>query len=646
MSVDVGAGGLGWMWLSHASAGEWGVAAAACGVSETVVRARVMQLARRLGIEHVGCDDAVVAAMVLPVFAAGQPPVPELWESLASGEHDLADSAHQAAAGRFDLASALLAGHGMSADAEQLYRAALDVLHRIGHALDDPQPVAVFGQLDHALLDPNVLDYWYHALQPPSHLASLPDRDLGPLHDGAHDTLFTCMPGDAALDAADWTSATGPGEAIPADAWDTTARDPRRAMDAAAQRTDGLDGPEEFDGAANTTAVTAVPAPPAGKRKRKRANSTPLVPVHAPRPRSRPSRGQHSDETILAGIRDTPEDTGINIAAQHISMETCGLASWLQYRSSQLGLDQATAVDVLRYIRANLDTVSLALVGKRAAALSCETPCPAFLTKRDVQVVATLLHYPDMTYVDIARLCDQSHQKMGQWVQGAGTRLGFDGKATDVMAYVRDADNRSLVLQLAGLTDTTIPHNLLRVAERQPLSERDQQVIATLLHHSDKSYRTIAVLYHYPVTTMEAWLEGLGTRLDTKVPRPKVVAYVRKDDNRARVLQLAGLTDTTISQNLLRVAERQPLSERDQQVIATFLHHPDWTLSNIASVYRYDRRTLALWLAEASHKLGVTGRTDSLVIYIRDARNRERVLWLAGLTDTSIPQNLIPNGIR
>ncbi|MEU9979526.1 hypothetical protein [Streptomyces sp. NPDC051014] len=568
MTVDagVGVGGLGGVWLDCAAVGEWGEAVAWCGVGEGVVRARVMQLARRLGIDHVGLDESYVAGVVLPVFVEGRPPVPELWERLCGGEFDWVDSVYLAAVGRVDLAVALLAGHGVGADALWLSSVAQGVLQAGGHRVEVMDPVAVFGQLYQALSDQSVLDLWHHTLLNPVLSETVPGPDPAPfpaadgsalsVHtDGTHAMSVPPAPEDPAVYAGAWTSAAGNGGGFPAGPGHATGPEAAGAMDVTAY------GPGGHGGPANTTAQTQAPdtagtaalAPP--PHKRKRVNPTDALPtaVHPPRPAHGLTR--HTDEIVLAGIRDTLQDMGIDPTAWRIHTSPASRTSWLVHGSSSLGLDGALPLGTLNFIRANMGTVAPALVGEQAADLVPETPVPAFLNEPDQQIIATLLHHPDRIYTDILNLYNLSFTSMSRRMEALGQQLGVDKKPSEVVAYVRDPENRERVLHLAGLTEATIAQHLLPVGQPEPLTERDRQVIATLLHHPDRTHLAIAALYHIPQSTVQAWVRNLGCRLGGKRTAAKVVQYVRATENREKMLGLAGLTETTITSHLLLVRD-------------------------------------------------------------------------------------------
>ncbi|MEU9979532.1 hypothetical protein, partial [Streptomyces sp. NPDC051014] len=572
MTVDVGAGadGLGGLWLRYAAAGEWGAAAGVCGVGEGVVRAWVMQLAHRLGVDHVGGDEAGVAGEVEPWFVEGRPPVPELWKRLCSGELDVVDSVYLAAVGRFDLAEALLTRQGLSADPVWLTDTAVRVLRAGGYLVVDGDPTVVLGQLYRALADQSVVDHWHTAL----HTPSLPDPltfwdphaltgwntewDAGTGSSNPHNTLHAPLPGDPAPHTRTWTTGTGHTGGAPVGWENRTGPDTAEAMDTTAYE------PGAPNISANTTTQTQTEAdaadttaiPASASRKRKRANPTDALPtaVHAPRPAS--ERTQHIDETILAGIRDTPRKAGIAATARHLRMTPMSLTNWLNATSSSLGLDNASGLDTLKHIRVNMADIAPGRVGKQPADLTPDTPAPALLTELDKQVVATLLHHPDKSYLDIALLCNHPPYRMQRWLEGVGQRLGVDKVATDVVAHVRDGKNRARVLHLAGLTDTTIPQHILPTAAKKPLSELDRQVIATLLHHPDENPHQLSVRYHYDMSTMNHWLKGLGRKLPTTGKASEMVAYVRDAANRELMLATAGLTETTIAQHLIPTGQR------------------------------------------------------------------------------------------
>ncbi|MEU9979572.1 hypothetical protein [Streptomyces sp. NPDC051014] len=304
-----------------------------------------------------------------------------------------------------------------------------------------------------------------------------------------------------------------------------------------------------------TETTTAPQAPPTSTSKRKRAKRD-KHPTAASTPKP------NTDESILAGIRDTdPEGTLFN-TARRMRIKPGSLTSWLQRRSPALGLNEKTPSDALKFIRANLDTVSVALVGKRAAELTRASSPSAHLAQHDKRVIATLLHHPDMTIGSIARLYNQRPEKIRQWVEGVGTALGVDEKAPKIMDHVRHADNRASVLQVTGLTVTTIPQNLIETGKPKPLNTRDKQVIATLLHHPYDSYPAIAEHYQQRTTTLQSWLIGLATRLAISSEPAKIVIWVRDGDNRADLLRLTGLTETTIAQNLIETGSYMPSDER------------------------------------------------------------------------------------
>ncbi|MFC8958052.1 hypothetical protein ACFT8P_36380, partial [Streptomyces sp. NPDC057101] len=85
------------------------------------------------------------------------------------------------------------------------------------------------------------------------------------------------------------------------------------------------------------------------------------------------------------------------------------------------------------------------------------------------------------------------------------------------------------------------PDNLpvLPTGEARELTERDQQVIGTLLTHPEMSITQIAQHYRHYQQAVRQWVEHLGRALGVPIKAAEVAKHVRT--NRETVLTQAGM---------------------------------------------------------------------------------------------------------
>ncbi|MEU9704454.1 hypothetical protein, partial [Streptomyces sp. NPDC047981] len=389
--------------------------------------------------------------------------------------------------------------------------------------------------------------------------------------------------------------------------------------------------------APDTAGGDPVPGPSGRPRKRKADTDLPAVVLHDPRPSSK--RTREKDEQILAGINAAPAGS-IADTARHMNMDPKTLNSWLQQRTSQLGLDSGTTnAQTLRYIRDHMDAVAVGMIGKRANDLApYETPCPKILDERDKQVIATLLHHRTLNITDLANEYRHPKQTLKQWVERLGKNLRVPGTAGEVMAHVRDNPDEALRqagLDISDITTLTIPSG--EVAGPTP---RDKQVIATLLHHPTLNITDLANKYQHPRRTLEDWVAGLGLSLRVPGTAGEVMAHVR--DNPDEALRQAGLTSSDIATLTIPTGEVAGPTPRDKQVIATLLHHRTLNITDIARHYGQPGQTLKNWVAGLGKNLRVPGTAGDVVTYVRD--NPDEALRQAGLDISDITTLTIPSG--
>ncbi|MEU9979531.1 hypothetical protein, partial [Streptomyces sp. NPDC051014] len=142
-----------------------------------------------------------------------------------------------------------------------------------------------------------------------------------------------------------------------------------------------------------------------------------------------------------------------------------------------------------------------------------------------------------------------------------GGKLPTTATAAKTATYVRDAANRELMLATAGLTETTIAQHLIPTGQREPLTELDRQLIATLLHHPAMQTPGIAKLYNTHDGTVRSRLAELGRRLGTNyTSSTDTIKYVRIAENRSTVMRLAELTETTIPQYAIHAGQPAPIT--------------------------------------------------------------------------------------
>ncbi|MEU9706970.1 hypothetical protein, partial [Streptomyces sp. NPDC047981] len=488
------------------------------------------------------------------------------------------------------------------------------------------------------------------------HLARRPDAaawvdGAGPPGPGVPNPAWNTTAQDVAggVDAAAWADGAGPpGPGVPNPAWNTTTQDVAGGVDAAAwadgelDRVMGIVDEVNLDVfAPDTAGRDPVPGPSRRPRKRKADTDLPAVVLHDPRPSSKQTR--EKDEQILAGINAAPAGS-ISDTARHMNMDPQTLNSWLQQRTSQLGLDSGTTqAQTLRYIRDHKDAVAVGMIRKRANDLApYETPYPKILDERDKQVIATLLHHhPTGSITDIARHYGQRQKNLQNWVERLGKNLRVPGAAGEVVTYVRD--NPDTVLRQAGLDSsdiTTLPAIPFGVVAG--LTPRDKQVIATLLHHHPTgSITDIARHYGQLEQTLHNWLGELGRSLRVPGAAGEVMAHVR--DNPDTVLRQAGLDISDIATLTIPSGVVAGLTPRDKQVIATLLHHhPTGSITDIARHYGQRQKTLQRWVERLRKNLRVDVTGADVVTYVRD--NPDTVLRQAGLDSSDITTLTIPFG--
>ncbi|MEU9706981.1 hypothetical protein, partial [Streptomyces sp. NPDC047981] len=365
----------------------------------------------------------------------------------------------------------------------------------------------------------------------------------------------------------------------------------------------------------------------------KRAND--LAPYETPCPKLLDER----DKQVIATLLHHPTLNITDIANEYRHPKQT-LQNWVERLGKNLRVD-VTAGEVVTYVRDNPDTV-LTLAGLTSsdiATLTIPSGKVAGPTPRDKQVIATLLHHPTLNITDLAKKYRHPEWALTQWVGELGRSLRVPGAAGEVMAHVRD--NPDEALRQAGLTSSDIATLTIPTGEVAGPTERDKQVIVTLLRHPTFNITDIANEYRQPQPTLQKWVAGLGQSLRLDVKARQVASYVR--DNQDTVLTQAGLDSSDITTlPAIPFGEVAGLTPRDKQVIVTLLRHPALNITDIANEYRQPQPTLQKWVAGLGQSLRLDVKARQVASYVRD--NRDEVLAQAGLGKdiTTLPP--IPKG--
>ncbi|MER6535668.1 Lrp/AsnC family transcriptional regulator [Streptomyces sp900105755] len=260
-----------------------------------------------------------------------------------------------------------------------------------------------------------------------------------------------------------------------------------------------------------------------------------LPALHAPVPADAP-RSAEIDEHLLAVIRDAPPDATTSAIARAMGLSPSRLSKMLVRRRARLGLRNGTPKQILRHIRANLDAVALGFTGRDVAALDPGASSAPVFSERDEQLIGSILTHPRADLTALARLYGHPTVSLRYWANGLGTKLGVAGAAAEVVVHVRQ--NSDSVLRRSGLDAGALPE--LPPGATAELTERDKQLIGSILGHPGMTLNVLARHHRCPGSTMTRWAEDLARRLGVKAKGAELVGYVRRNGD--DILERAGLT--------------------------------------------------------------------------------------------------------